>query len=146
MKLDNRGFIFVETMLIALIVSFTAIMIINGLNTAIKSNRMSVVRIMAVHIANAHMSEIEEYIERNSAAPSSSYTLLDSDDLIYEDFFGIKGTTEFKISTDINTSILDGMKNSDVTVRVSWNVNGNDDYGSGKDTNYEELTKSIWFK
>ena len=135
---NNKGFIFIEVMFLTLILSFTAMMVYNALESAIKSNRMSAVRIAAIHIANAHMAEIEEFVDRNKSFPASSYTLLTDDDLIREDFFGISGTVYFNISTQINETA----NNGNVTVKVSWTINDNSSYGNGD--NYEEIIKDIW--
>ena len=136
---NNKGFIFIEVMFLTLILSFTAMMVFNALESSIKSNRMSAIRIAAIHIANAHMAEIEEYVDRNKSFPSPSYTLLTNDELILEDFFGINGTLNFDLNTQIDESTAN---KGNVTVKVSWTVNDNSSYGNGN--NYEEITKDIW--
>ena len=136
---NNKGFIFIEVMFLTLILSFTAMMVFNTLESSIKSNRMSAIRLAAMHIANAHMAEIEEYVDSNKSFPASSYTLLTDDDLIRENFFGISGTVTFNINTQINES---NANKGSVTVKVSWTINNNSSYGNGN--NYEEITKDIW--
>lgn len=142
-KLNEKGFIFIETIFLALIVSFTAIIILNGLDLAIRSNRVSVIRMNAIHLANARMAEIEEYVDKNSSFPPSSYTLLADSDLIYENFFGINGTVKFEVEV-LPSDMIKFEDNGKVTVKVTWTVNGNSDYGGGSDNNYEEITKDIW--
>ena len=136
---NNKGFVFIEVIFLTMILSFTALMVVNTLESAIKSNRMSAIRIAATQIANAHMAEIEEYVDSNKSFPASSYTLLTDDDLIHENFFGISGTVKFDINTQINVSTAN---KGSVTVKVSWTVNSDSHYGN--DENYEEITKDIW--
>ena len=136
---NDKGFIFIEVMFLTLIVSFTALLVFDALEAAIKSNRMSAIRIAAIHIANARMAEIEEYNLERSSFQMPSYTLLTDDDLIFDDFFGINGTVSFNIDTQINESTAN---KGNVTVKVSWTVNDNINYGN--DNNYEEITKDIW--
>ena len=135
---DNRGFIFIEVLFLTLILSFTTLLVCNALESAIKSNRMSAIKIAAIHIANARIAEIEEYNLERTSFQMPSYTLLTDDDLTYENFFGISGTVKFKVDTQINGS---GADKGNVTVKVSWSVNNNN-YGNGN--NYEEITKDIW--
>ena len=136
---DNRGFIFIEVLFLTMIVSFSTLMLFNAIETTITSNKMSAIRTAAMHIANARMSEIEEYNLERSSFQIPSYTLLTDEDLIHEDFFGINGTVKFKVDTQINES---STNKGNVTVRVSWTVNDNSNYGIGN--NYEEITKDIW--
>ena len=143
-KFDSRGFIFVEVIFLALIVSFTAILVLNGLEVAIKSNRISAIRAQAINLANAQISIIEEYIEMNKTAPASSYTLLTNDDLIYEDFFGINGNVQFTIESNITSSTSSDVQKFTATVKVSWAVNDNENYVNEKGKNYEQLDKDIW--
>ena len=140
-KLNEKGFIFIETIFLTLIVSFTAIIIFNGLNLAMKSNRISVIRMNAIHLASARIAEIEAHNRDKSSFQLPTNTFLTSDDLIYEDFFGIDGTLKFILEDKINTSASDHVN---VTVRVTWAVNNNNEYGIGNDRNYEEITKDIW--
>ena len=135
MKLDNKGFIFIETIFIALIVSFTAILIFNGLNAAIKSNRISAIRTQAIRLANSQIAIVENYVDQNKIFPSNSYTLLTADDLQYENYFGINGTIKFNIDTEI--------KNPIVTVKVTWSVDDKN-YGTQNENNYERLSKEIY--
>ena len=137
-KFDNKGFIFIEVLFLTLIVSFTAIMIVKALESAIISNRMSALRIAAINIANARMAEIEEY---NSGASKFQIppTFLTKEDLTYEDFFGINGTVKFEVETDTLSSSAD---HGSVTVTVKWIVNDNMNYGTGD--NEEKITKDIW--
>ena len=136
---DNRGFIFIEVLFLTLILSFTTLLVCNALESAIKSNRMSAIKIAAIHIANARIAEIEEYNLERTSFQMPSYTLLTDDDLTYENFFGISGTVKFRVDTQINESSAD---KGNVTVKVSWSVNNNNNYGNGN--NYEEITKDIW--
>lgn len=136
---DNRGIIFIEVLFLTLILSLTALMICNALETAIISNKMSAVRTAAIHIANARMAEIEEYNLNRDSFQMPSYTLLTDNDLTRENFFGINGTVKFKIDTRINES---SANKGNVTVTVSWTVNDDNSYGNGN--NYEEITKDIW--
>ena len=136
---DNRGFIFIEVLFLTLILSFTTLLVCNALESAIKSNRMSAIKIAAIHIANARIAEIEEYNLERTSFQIPSYTLLTDDDLTYENFFGISGTVKFRVDTQINESSAD---KGNVTVKVSWSVNNNNNYGNGN--NYEEITKDIW--
>ena len=135
---SNKGFIFIEVLFLTLILSFTVMMVFNALESAIKSNRMSAIRIAAIHIANAHMAEIEEYVDSNKSFPESSYTLLSDDDLIREDFFGISGIVKFNVNTQIHENINKG----NVTIKVSWTINNNSNYGNSN--NYEEISKDIF--
>ena len=136
---DNKGFIFIEVLFLTLILSFTTLMVYNSLESAIKSNKMSAIRIAAIHIANARMTEIEEYNINRTTFQMPAYTFLTDDDLICENFFGINGTVKFKIDTQINES---SATKGNVTVIVSWTVNDNSSYGNGD--NYEQITKDIW--
>ena len=131
---DNRGIIFIEVLFLTLILSLTALMICNALETAIISNKMSAVRTAAIHIANARMAEIEEY---NSGSNTIQIppTSLSNDDLIYNDFFGISGIVEFVI--EVPPPMI-----NEVTVTVKWIVNGNENYGNT--TNEEKVTKYIY--
>lgn len=140
-KLNEKGFIFIETIFLALIVSFTAIIILNGLDLAIRSNRVSVIRMNAIHLANARMAEIEEYNDSRTTFQLPADTFLTDDDLIYKDFFGINGTLKFTFEEKLNTS---NSNHGNVTVKVTWTVNGNSDYGGSNGNNYEEITKDIW--
>lgn len=136
---DNRGFIFIEVLFLTLILSFTTLLVCNALESAIKSNRIAAIKITAIHIANARIAEIEEYNLERTSFQMPSYTLLTYDDLTYKNFFGISGTVKFKVDTQINESSVD---KGNVTVKVSWSVNNNNNYGNGN--NYEEITKDIW--
>ena len=136
---NNRGFIFIEAIFLALILSFTAMLIINQLETAIKSNRMSMIREAAIYLANAKMSEIEEYNDKRSSFQLPTNTFLTDEDLIYKNFLGINDTIKFEIETIINTATTN---HGNITVKVTWIVNDNENYGSGN--NYEEITKDIW--
>lgn len=136
---DNRGIIFIEVLFLTLILSFTALMVCNALETAIISNRISAVRTAAIHIANARMAEIEEYNFGRTTFQMPPYTLLTDNDLTRENFFGISGTVKFKVNAQVNESSTD---KGNVTVIVSWTVNNNSSYGNGN--NYEEITKDIW--
>ena len=140
-KLNEKGFIFIETLFVALIVSFTAIIILNGLDLAIKSNRLSVIRMNAIHLANARMAEIEEYVDSNKKFPPSSYTLLNDSDLIYANFFGINGTVRFQI---LPPSVIESTNKNTVTIEVTWTVNNND-YGKlDNEHDKEKITKDIY--
>lgn len=120
-----------------------AILILNGLETAVRSNRISAIRTAALHIANAQMSEVEEYISMNKTTPSSDYTLLTSEDLERQNFFGINGTLKFNVETQIQNSSL-GSELCNVIIKVTWTVNDNEEYINGTDRNYEEIKKDIW--
>ena len=135
MKLDEKGFIFIETIFIAMVVSFTAILIFNGLEVAIKSNRTSAIRTQAIRLANSQIAIVENYVDQNKIFPSNSYTLLTADDLQYKNYFGINGTIKFNIDTEI--------KNPIVTVKVTWSLDDKD-YGTQNENNYEELSKEIY--
>ncbi len=140
---NSKGFIFIEAIFLTLIISFMAILILNGLETAVRSNRISAIRTAALHIANAQMSEVEEYISMNKTTPSSDYTLLTSEDLERQNFFGINGTLKFNVETQIQNSSL-GSELCNVTIKVTWTVNDNEEYINGTDRNYEEIKKDIW--
>lgn len=137
-KLDSKGFIFIEVLFLTLIVSFTAIMVVNALESAIISNRMSAIRIAAINIANARMAEIEEY---NFGASTFQIppTALTDEDLTYEEFFGISGAVKFEVAAKTLSS---NANHGNVAVTVKWLVNGNENYGNG--TNEETVTKDIW--
>ena len=140
-QLNEKGFIFIETLFLTLIVSFTAVIIFEGLDLAIRSNRSSVIRTNAIHLANARMSEIEEYNDDKATFQIPTNTFLTNDDLVYKDFFGINGTLQFTLEDKINTS---SSNHGNVTVKVTWTVNGNSNYGGNNDKNYEDITKDIW--
>ena len=137
---NNKGFIFIEVLFLTMIVSFAALLVVNALELAIRSDRMSAIRTAAIHLANARIAEIEEYNLARSSFQVPSDTLLTADDLIRENFFGISGTVRFNIDTKINES---STTKGNVTVTVSWTVNNNSSYGND-DNNYEEITKDIW--
>ena len=137
---NNKGFIFIEVLFLTMIVSFAALLVVNALELAIRSDRMSAIRTAAIHLANARIAEIEEYNLARSSFQVPSDTLLTADDLIRENFFGISGTVRFNINTKINES---STTKGNVTVTVSWTVNNNSSYGND-DNNYEEITKDIW--
>ncbi len=136
---NEKGFILIETVFTAMILSFTAFIVVNGLEVAIRSERISVVKTNAVHLANARIAEIESFNENLNSFqfPSTSLT---NEDLIYKNFFGINGTIQFQIDEKINSSSTNFVN---VTIRVSWVVNGNENYSDGN--NYEEVTKNIYF-
>lgn len=136
---NNKGFIFIETIFLALILSFTAMLILNQLEPSIKSNRMSMIREAAIYLANAKMSEIEEYNDKRSSFQLPTNTFLTYEDLTYKDFLGINDTIKFEIETITNTATAN---HGNITVKVTWIVNGNENYGTGN--NYEEITKDIW--
>ena len=137
--LNNKGFIFIEVIIIALVVSFTAMMIVNGLKTAIKSNQNSAIRTAAIHIANAQMSEIENYADINNHFPASSQTFLTDTDLNYDDCFGIDGSVKFEISQS-NLETINNGNTCRVSITVKWYINDvlSDDS--------ETITKDIWLK
>ena len=140
-KLNSKGFIFIEVLFLTLIVSFTALMIVNALESAVKSSNMSAIRTAAVYIANARMAEIEEYADSNKSLPPSTYTLMTDSDFTYDNFFGINGTVKFAVDTKIT---LVSANQGVAVVTVTWTVNGNN-YGiSNDDNNKETLTKNIW--
>ena len=114
----------------------------NGLELAIKSNRVSIIRMNALHLANAKMAEIEAHNEGKNSFEMPPDTFLTDEDLIYRDFFGINGTVTFNIGTEKNPSTEDH-GNVKVTVKVTWNVDNNN-YGGNNGNNYEEITKDIW--
>ena len=138
-KFDCKGFIFIEVLFLTLILSFTALMIVNFLETAMLSNRMSAIRNAAIYLANARMSEIEEYVDTNKKFPPSSYTILNDEDLTCENFFGINDNVKFEVDAQISGTASD---KGNVTVKVTWTVGNNSSYGNG--TNYEEIIKDIW--
>ena len=140
-KLNEKGFIFIDAIFLTLIVSFMAVLILNGLDLAITSNRVSVIRMNAIHLANARMSEIEAYNDGRTSFQMPSDTYLSYEDLNYTDYFGISGTTRFNIETKMNTSSTD---RANVTVVVTWTVNNNSKYDKSNNRNYEEITKDIW--
>lgn len=136
-KFNEKGFVFIETLFLALIVSFTAVIIFEGLDLAIRSNRVSVIRMNAIHLANARMSEIEEYVDRNKNFPPLSYTQLTDKDLIYEHFFGIDGIVKYNISNpEINGAT--------VTIEVTWTVNDNYYGTKNNEDNKEIIRKDIF--
>lgn len=143
LKIDNRGFIFVEVIFLALILSFTAILVVNHFETAIKSNRVSVIRMAAIHLANARMAEIEQYNFNKPSFQIPSETFLTDRDLNYKNTFGITGDVKFSIESTVNTV---STYHGNVTVKVTWSVNGNTNYGNGNDNNFEEITKDIGIK
>ena len=125
--LNERGFIFVETIFLAMILSFTAIIVVNGLEVAIKSNQNSAIRLAAIHLANARMAEIEADVETN----------LNDEDLIIENFLGNK-TIQFVPEENFSEST----DHITVTVKVSWIVDGNENFSDGD--NFETVTKKIF--
>ena len=141
LKFNDRGFIFIEVIFLALILSFTALLIFNKFETAIISNRSSVIRIAAINLANAKMSEIEEYNFKRTSFQLPSETFLTDTDLNHKNRFGINGDINFTINTEVNT-LSDNHAN--ITVKVTWSVNGNTNYGTKNGNNYEEITKDIW--
>ena len=141
-KLNEKGFIFIETIFLAMIVSFTAIIIFNGLELAIKSNRISAIRMNAIHLANARMAEIEAFNDDRTTFQLPAQTFLADSDLFYDNFFGINETIKFKVEDKINS--LSNDKHANVTVTVMWSVNGNKYGMTSEDNNNESITKDIW--
>jgi len=147
LKIDNKGFIFVEVIFLALILSFTAILVVNHFETAIKSNRVSIIRMAAIHLANAKMAEIEQYNFDKPSFQIPSETFLSDRDLNYKNTFGIKGDVKFSVGKP--EVVVENKKEIiiyHVTIKVTWSVNGNTNYGNGNDNNFEEITKDIVFK
>ena len=139
---NNKGFIFIEVIFISLLVSFTAILIVRGLKTAVTANQTSAIKTAAMHIANAQMSEIEEYVNKNKSLPSS-YNFIDESDLIYEDFLGMKEPVIFYIETEVSDSTLNGQLLR-VTVKVSWQIGDNEDSNiTDDDKDYEQISRDI---
>ena len=141
-KLNEKGFIFIETILLAMIISFTAIIIFNSLELSIKSNRMSAIRMSAIHLANARMAEIEAFNDGRTSFQIPTQTFLTNDDLIHNDFFGLNGTVKFDFEEKINPPVND--KHANVTVKVTWTINNNKYGTASEDNNNESITKDIW--
>lgn len=115
-KLNQKGLIFIETIFLAMILSFTSMLVLDGLETTFKSSKASAIRMTAIHLANAKIAEFE-----------SGENLLDDNDLTYENFFGIKGKVEFIIIPQTDS------------VTVKWIVNGNENFFDGD--NFETIKR-----
>ena len=138
-KLNEKGFVFIEVIFLAMIVSFTAIIVFNGLELSIKSNRISAIRMNAIHLANARMAEIEAFNDERTSFQIPTQTFLNNEDLVYTNFFGINGTVKFAFEEKINPPFDD--KHANVTVKVSWTVNS-DKYGITSEDNNNETTSA----
>ena len=125
-KFAERGFMMMNVIFLTLIVSFTALIFLNGAARVKKSD--ADLQLTALNLANEQFAEIE-YLAASQENLAGSYNFLGAaEDLksygIYtDDDLTKKIPVEFAVTATVkNFSDYENLRN--VTVKVSWTFNG----------------------
>lgn len=111
-KLDSRGFILIETLILAMLVSVGAMIVMRGFHSAQRISRETAIKNAAIHFANARLAEAQYNANNLAAMVSSSSERL-------ENMLGGEGDEGLTVEFDIKTSV----GGAEVTVEVTPRVN-----------------------
>ena len=117
---NNRGFIMLNVIFLTLIVSFVAMIYLNGTATLTSGN--STLRLTALNLMNEQFAELESRAAQGNLSTGTMTFLGNKDDLTsYNANENLP--TEFKISANVTER---GENLFKVTVKVEWQFHGKD--------------------
>lgn len=117
--MNQRGFMFLSTVFLTLILSFTAMLALQTM-TRVKNGDQSL-KLHAINLANEQLAMVESFAAQNNLSAVKNFNGNDADlksyGLYYENFD--KPPVEFNVATKIGGS--ETLKEVEVT--VTWNDN-----------------------
>ena len=127
-KFSERGFMMLNVIFLTLIVSFTALIFLNG--AAKVKNSGAELRFVALNLANEQFAEIESLAAQGKLSVGSKNFLGAEEDLKN---FGLYRDEDLKTKTPVIFSVTSTVKNFsgyenlfEVTVKVTWTFEGKD--------------------
>ena len=100
-RLSNcGGFIFIETLLIAMLLSMAALLVMRGFQSAHKINHDMAVKTAGLHLANGRLAEIRQAIAKGET-PSMEPTTETFDNLLGKEYDGGM-TVQFEIVSTVS--------------------------------------------
>lgn len=127
-RLSNcGGFIFIETLLIAMLLSMAAMLVMRGFQSANRINNDMAVRTAGLHLANGRLAEIQ-YAVANGDTPSKVPTTETFEHFLGDDDGGM--TVEFEIVTTVDgnhftvtvTPKVNDVERSDLAVKAERDI------------------------
>ena len=123
-KSTECGFMMMNVVFLTLIVSFTALIFLNGISPLKESD--SALRLVALNLANEQFAEIESLADSGTLSAGSYNFLGASEDLKN---YGVHTAADLTKKNPTKFSVTANVKNYsgtlfNVTVKVSWNFNG----------------------
>ena len=120
-KISERGFMMMNVIFLTLIVSFTALIFLNGARRVNETD--SALRLAALNLANEQFAEIEYLAAENNLSTGSHSFLGDENNLknfgLYKDEdLQNKKPAEFTVTTSVE-NYSDNLKNVKVTVKCT---------------------------
>ena len=120
--LDERGFMLMNVIFLLMVTSFAALILLNGTKKVVNQN--SALRIIALHLAEEQIAEIESRAAKGETLQNFSFLGKTADLKSYYDS-GNEDNPEVKpIIFDVTTSVK---SDSRVEVKVEWTFNGEKD-------------------
>ena len=127
-KFSERGFMMLNVIFLTLIVSFTALIFLNG--AARINNSGAELRIVALNLANEQFAEIESLAAQGKLYAGNINFLGDKEDLKN---FGFYKDADLQTKTPVIFSVTSTVKNFsgyenlfNVEIKVAWNFAGKD--------------------
>ena len=125
-KIDERGFMMLSVVFLTLIVSFSAMIFLNGARRI--NNSAAELRLVALNLANEQIAEIESLAAKGNLSAGNFNFLGDAEDLKN---FGLYRDEDLKTKTPVNFSVTSTVKNFsgyenlfEVEVKVAWTFEG----------------------
>ena len=120
-KISERGFMMMNVIFLTLIVSFTALIFLNGARRVNETD--SALRLTALNLANEQFAEIEHLAAENNLSTGSHSFLGDENNLknfgLYKDEdLQNKKPAEFTVTTSVE-NYSDNLKNVKITVKCT---------------------------
>jgi|GEM_PF-2287559 len=118
--LDSRGFIMLNVVFLTLIVSFAAMIYLNG--SAIVGNSNATLRLTALNLMNEQFAEIESLAGQGNLSAGEEFDFLGLQEDLISYNASEKNPTEFKVTAAVKN--FDSENLLRVSVKVTWKFNG----------------------
>lgn len=116
--LNERGFMLLQVVFLAMITSIVAMIFLNGVMQT--KNRNATLRLTAIHLANEQIAELESRAAQG-ILPVGSVSWLGVDDDLTTYNSGAKVPVKFDVKTNV-ANFSDNSALKKVTVKVEWKI------------------------
>lgn len=116
--LNERGFMLLQVVFLAMITSIVAMIFLNGVMQT--KNRNATLRLTAIHLANEQIAELESRAALG-ILPVGSVSWLGVDDDLTTYNSGAKEPVKFDVKTNV-ANFSDNAALKKVTVKVEWKI------------------------
>lgn len=116
--LNERGFMLLQVVFLAMITSIVAMIFLNGVMQT--KNRNATLRLTAIHLANEQIAELESRAALG-ILPVGSVSWLGVDDDLTTYNSGAKEPVKFDVKTNV-ANFSDSAALKKVTVKVEWKI------------------------